>query len=62
MNDDQLERLGQLADRLDNYAAAGAIPMPDHIRLAAINEAIPEMRDELKAVLREAGFDPWGDE
>lgn len=56
-----LERIGLCVDRLENLSGASVLPIPDAMHLQALRAAIPEIRDEIKDALREAGFDPWGD-
>lgn len=58
----QLERLGQLVERVDNLVHAGKIPMPDKLRVTALTEALPGLHSDLKALYVEiAGEDPWAD-
>ena len=51
--------LGQMVDRMDNLSAASVIPMPNEMRIVALNEAIRSMRDELRDFLISKGFNPW---
>jgi hypothetical protein len=58
----QLEKLGCLVDKVDNLVHAGAIPMPDKLRVTALTEALPGLHSELKALYVEiSGDDPWAD-
>lgn len=60
MNEDQKDRLGRLADRIDNLTHAMALPLPDSVHLQALRDAMPELRDELKAIYVEVtGENPW---
>jgi hypothetical protein len=59
MSDEDFELLGQMVDRMDNLSAASVIPMPNELRITALNEAIRSMRDELRAMLVAKGFNPW---
>lgn len=59
MDDEDFETLGQMVDRMDNLSAASVIPLPNEIRITALNEAIRSMRDELQAFLVGKGFNPW---
>jgi hypothetical protein len=62
VTEEQLEKLGKLVDRIDNLVHAGAIPMPDKLRVTALTEALPDLHSELKALYVEiAGEDPWAD-
>jgi hypothetical protein len=62
MNDDDFDRLGRMVDRLDNAATAATMNLPDHIHRAALRDIVESIRDDLKALLRDRGFDPWSDE
>jgi hypothetical protein len=59
MSEEDFETLGRMVDRMDNLSAASVIPLPNELRITALNEAIRSMRDELHAFLIERGFDPW---
>jgi hypothetical protein len=59
MSEEDFETLGRMVDRMDNLSAASVIPLPNELRITALNEAIRSMRDELHAFLIEHGFDPW---
>ncbi|MCW0370281.1 hypothetical protein [Xanthomonas sacchari] len=59
MDENHLDRLGRCADRLDDLATAGMLPIPAEVRLRALDAALPEIRDEIKAALSAMGFDPW---
>lgn len=57
-----LEKLGRLVDTVDNLVHAGAIPMPDKLRVTALTEALPTLHSDLKALYVEiSGDDPWAD-
>jgi hypothetical protein len=59
VSDEEFEILGQMVDRMDNLSAASVIPMPNELRITALNEAIRSMRDELRGMLVAKGFNPW---
>lgn len=59
MSEEDLEQLGLMVDRMDNLAHAAVIPMPNELRIMALDEAIRDMRDELRAFLIGKGFNPW---
>jgi hypothetical protein len=60
VTDEQLEKLGQVVERIDNLVHAGAIPMSDKLRVTALGEALPSLHAELKTLYVEiAGDDPW---
>lgn len=57
-----IEEIGQAVDRLDNLIAANEIPMPADIRLGALNEALPELRDQIKSAYMALGGEDWWSE
>jgi len=58
-NDDALERICELADRIDNLCWAITMPIPDRIHVECLKGSLPEIRDELKKCLKELGYHPW---
>lgn len=51
MNNDELgERIGKLADKVDNYLAATRIPIPAKVHLEQLQIGLREVSDELKAI------------
>ena len=60
---DVMERLGQLADKADNFCHAAQIPLSPRIHITALRGGMEDIRDELRAIFREVtGDDPWADE
>lgn len=60
MTEDHAERLGKLADSLDNLLYAAKLPVPPHMHVTLLTEKIRSARDEITAIVREAtGEDPW---
>lgn len=60
VNDDQIERLGQLADRLDAILYSAKMPLPPDIHLHGICGAAREVRDEIASLVVEiSGENPW---
>lgn len=60
MTEDHAERLGKLADSLDNMLYAAKLPVPPHMHVTVLTEKIRSARDEIAAIVREAtGEDPW---
>lgn len=56
------ERIAELAEKLDNHAAASVLPMPSHIHLSVLRDVIAEARDELRALYTQlTGEDPWAE-
>ncbi len=61
--DDQIERLGLLADELDNLHGATQLAMPAAFHLKQLQRALPELSAKIKALVVEiSGDDPWGDD
>lgn len=60
MNEELAEKIGFLADRVDNLVAALTIPMPADFHIKALKESLPEIAKELKQiVIQETGENPW---
>lgn len=54
-----VERVGIVSDRIDNLLSARKT-MPAHIRERCEPEILAELRDELRAAIKEyTGGDPW---
>lgn len=59
---DDLERLGDLVDYLDNGAHATRIPMPAELHVSGLTALVEQARDELMEFLKERFFyDPWSE-
>lgn len=57
---DQLERLGQLADKVNNLHGALQLPMPAQFHVTQMERELLELRDDLRTLVREvSGEDPW---
>lgn len=63
MNADQLDRLGKVSDRIDNILGAMKLKVEPAIHMAGIENTLPELRDELRALYLElsGGDNPWHD-
>jgi hypothetical protein len=66
ITDEQLERIGQLADKADNFltyadsAHGFAASLSTTMRFEALKTGLTELRDELRAAVVEiGGEDPW---
>lgn len=60
MDAEQIERIGELADRLDAVLYAAKLPLPADIHLQGLQATIREVRDEIVEIVREvSGEDPW---
>lgn len=57
---EQLEKLGQAIDRVDNLAHALKLNLPHSMHVEALRDALPEIVEELKKGFVEAtGENPW---
>lgn len=59
LSNDDLESLGLLVDRMDNFAAASVLPLPAQMHADALSAGMAELRDELRDFLISKGFNPW---
>lgn len=61
ISDDDLEELGQLADKADNFVHASKMRLPAHIHLEALGGGMKEIRDKLRALVVRLsdGENPW---
>lgn len=55
MSQENLEKLGQLIDRLDNLMMASKLPLPATLHLEGILPALPEIRAEIMEVYTDEG-------
>jgi hypothetical protein len=60
MTEDQLDRLGRLADKAANFEAFPKLALPEATKVAALTEGMAELKAELRGLFREiSGDDPW---
>ena len=60
ISEEQLEPIGELADRIDNLAAALNLPMPDSFHVKQLKSELPKVANELKRFYRSiSGENPW---
>lgn len=59
MSAELYEKIGSVADTLDNLTHAMMLPLPAELHVKALKESLPSLRDELKQICREAGHDFW---
>lgn len=60
ITDEQLEQIGLLADKANNFTGAAQLPLPPHIHVEQLSSGMASLRDELRAVYRAvSGDDPW---
>lgn len=54
------EKIGELADRLDNLLAATNLPLSPEFHLRQVKVGLEEISKELKAIYKEiTGESPW---
>lgn len=57
---ENIEAIGQLADRADNFAAAVKLPLPPKVHADQLAEGMREISRELKRIYVEVtGENPW---
>lgn len=59
LSDDDLETLGLMVDRLDNFAAGAALPVSDSIHKGALLSVVRDTAEMLRTFLLSKGFNPW---
>ena len=60
MTQEQLDQIGEIADRCDNLAHAARLPMPPEFHVTQLTRALANVRDQLRALYVEAsGDNPW---
>lgn len=55
MNEDQLDRLGRLIDKAENYLAASTLKVSAAIHVEGLKSGLEEIRDEARALWMELG-------
>ncbi len=60
MDEAQLETLGQLVDKAENFLSLQKMPIPEKMRVESLIQAVTELRDEIKSFyLENGGEDVW---
>lgn len=60
VTDEQLNRLGELADNADNYFSASTLPMPDKFHKEQLAQGMKDLSTDIKALFAEiTGINPW---
>jgi hypothetical protein len=63
VSEEQLQQIGRLADKCDDYAAASRLPMPAPFHVAQLRAGLEDLSRELRALyVAIAGRDPWKEE
>jgi hypothetical protein len=58
--EEQIERLGQLADEADNLIAASKLAMPPAFHVDQLRKGLRKLSEQIKALVVEiGGEDPW---
>lgn len=59
---ERIAELAELAEKMDNHAAASVLPMPSHIHLSVLRDVITDTRDEFRSIYTQlTGDDPWAE-
>ena len=59
---DQLEVIGELAEKADNFLPYTSNPLPVQMRFDALKHGLTELRDALRTIyVNVGGHDPWAD-
>lgn len=57
---EQVEKIGEIADQIDNLMGAMKIPMPPNFHLEQLKSALPEISGKLKEIyVKSLGENPW---
>jgi hypothetical protein len=60
IDEEQIERVAQVAEQANNLLGSLALPLPAHIHVSGCRSNIEEMRDKLRRIVVELkGEDPW---
>lgn len=60
MNEENLEKLGETADQIENILAATNIPMPAQFHLEQFKSILPDIMESLREIYKsESGENPW---
>lgn len=55
VSDEQLDRIGRLADKADNYLSALTIPLSASFHVTGLSAGMQEIKAEAQALYRELG-------
>lgn len=60
IDEEQLDLIGRLADKMDNLRAALDLPMPDSFHIKQLKVELPDIGNDLKKFYRMiSGENPW---
>ena len=60
ITEDQLDRVGQLSDKAENFLALFTPFMPDAMKLDAAKTGLQEIRDAARELYKELGGEAYG--
>ncbi len=55
MNEEAMEKLAEMVDRLDNLSSAVQLPMPADLHVQCLRESLPELQAEAKEIYLQLG-------
>lgn len=57
---DVMDRIGELADKADNFYHGAQLPLPPQIHIMGLTAGMESLRDELRALFTDVtGENPW---
>jgi len=57
---DQLDAIGELSDKADNFHCASELPLPAAVHAEQLADGMKDIRDALRTLYRDiTGEDPW---
>ena len=58
LDNETLERVGQLSDKADNIVHASTLPLPATMHVEQMRYALKDIREELRQIFFDGGGDP----
>jgi hypothetical protein len=60
ITDEQLEQIGLLADKANNFTGAAQLPLPPKMHVEQLSIGMADIRDELRGLYQAiTGDNPW---
>lgn len=60
ITEDNMDKIGELSDRIENLTYAAKLNLPPAMHLEQITKVIVEIKDELRAIYKDTtGENPW---